>query len=991
MNIFRSKGYEMKNLILFSSIAVTLLTAILLQAEPGTFEPYLPPELDKGIPRSLNLPKNFKPRDLKEQKIYYNGMKAVALKKQGSTYPFLITGRPLQKDSNSPLGGGDVVLSINGKPLGKNCMRQFRQTVNKTRKNPGFVWITRWRPSRNDESGTGNITQVLLDLGGQPLDLRQTGKPGGTHDWALGPIGANGWGFNRNTRNGASEEARQLIITLVEKNTPADGILQVGDVITGVNGKTFDRDARKVLAEAINEAEKEENKGKLSLTVYRPSTKLKTGKGETKEVIITLPVMGTFSPTSPFDCPKTEKIIDNAVSYMKANADKLLKYSDQGWINYINGLGLLATGRDDVMPLVKKLAHDSMLKEGEKLSVEKHIRMMCWWWSYKTLFLCEYYLRTGDKAVLPTIEEHATKIAMGQSGAGTWGHTFAARSNTGYYHGHLGGYGAINQQGLTLMIVLPLAVKCGVKNKEVMDAIERGNKFFSYFIGKGTIPYGDHGPNIWYDDNGKSGSAAIFFDLMGNRKGTKFFSEMILGSAPSGREQGHTGHFWSHLWGGVGALRGGDKCLQEFMKEMNYIFTLERQSDGRFAFQRNIGENGESGKRKDKWDCTGARLLQLCAPRRLLYITGKETPRETHLTSERIQEIFKAGKLDVSKQARAKLTQEEIFDLLKDPLPPTRATAAEALAELNINCVDKLIEMLDSDNKYARYGAAQALCKAGFGSKEAADKLIKIMEEDDDITFKGYAIEALINRDEERGLLTVAKPAIPVLLKMAVKKYPDDPRGVLQQIIARALFYNGTVQPRKGLLTKYGIEEVPRELLFPAIKAILTNQNGKTRSATRWVLQKLKPEELDQLWGDIYKATNHIAPSGIMFAPQIRLIGLKLMSDNKIKEGLDLAAWYVRYQKEHAAKIRIPDALKAIEKYGAHAKRVIPQLKEHAEYYENYKRKNLHKSAELIRETVKRLEALPDEPKSKLESIADQLDNLGIKFPPKPIVIQNLK
>jgi hypothetical protein len=797
-----------------------------------------------------------------------------------------------------------------------------------------------------------------------PPDLTQGGTVDDSHDWRLGPMGANGWGFSRRTNQGASSLARQILITRVDEDGPAFGKLQLDDVVLGVDGKTFTRDARKALADAINEAEKAENRGVLKLRIWR--------NGKEQDVTMTLPVMGSYSKTAPFNCPKTDKIINEAVASME---DVELK---DDWLGHINALGLLATGREDVMPKIEAFAH-SLVVPGETLSIEKHVSMKCWHWSYKTLFLCEYYLLTKDETVLPTINEYATKIAMGQSGAGTWGHTYAAIENTGYLHGHLGGYGAINQQGLTLMIVLPLAAKCGIKNQEVLDAIKRGDAFFSFFIGKGTIPYGDHGAaNTWFDDNGKSGAAAIVFDLMENRKGTQFFSDMTLGSAPSGREMGHTGHFWSHLWGGVGAARGGELGMQTFMREMNPIFTLERQPDGRMVFQGNVGEKGKKGDLRTKWDSTGARLLQLCVPRRNLYITGKATPANSHLTQARINQILKAGRLDVDEEARAKLAIPEILALLEDPLPPVRALAARTLAERNINCVDKLIPMLDSENRYARCGAAEALCKAGFGSKPAADKLISMMAVDKDVTFQTYAIAALINRDKERGLLAVARPAIPVLLKMAVVHSPDDPRKVLQHDIGRALFYNGRAQPRRGLLPEYGLDGVDRSLLVPAIKEILTNENGWARSTlSGWVYPILTAAERELLWGDIYQATRYIAPSGIMFASGNRTHGLKLMAEHHIKEGLELAAWYVRYQKGHGNKRRVPDALTSLLLYGAHAKTVIPELESHAKWYKA-KRNPRHgvrddDPATRIREAIKKIEAMPEPPPFELISIGGTL------------------
>ena len=66
------------------------------------------------------------------------------------------------------------------------------------------------------------------------------------HDWTLGPTGARGWIF---TANGHSRDARQILVTAVAKGSPADGVLNVGDVILGVDGKSFPGDARVQFAE----------------------------------------------------------------------------------------------------------------------------------------------------------------------------------------------------------------------------------------------------------------------------------------------------------------------------------------------------------------------------------------------------------------------------------------------------------------------------------------------------------------------------------------------------------------------------------------------------------------------------------------------------------------------------------------------------------------------------------------------------------------------
>ena len=72
-------------------------------------------------------------------------------------------------------------------------------------------------------------------------DFTQGGKPGQAHDWTLGPTGVRGWIY---TANGHSRDARQILITAVAKDSPADGVLNIGDVILGVGSQNFGEDAR---------------------------------------------------------------------------------------------------------------------------------------------------------------------------------------------------------------------------------------------------------------------------------------------------------------------------------------------------------------------------------------------------------------------------------------------------------------------------------------------------------------------------------------------------------------------------------------------------------------------------------------------------------------------------------------------------------------------------------------------------------------------------
>ena len=54
----------------------------------------------------------------------------------------------------------------------------------------------------------------------------------------LGPTGARGWMWGMRLR---TDFARQILITKVDAGSPADGMLQVDDVILGINGGKFAR------------------------------------------------------------------------------------------------------------------------------------------------------------------------------------------------------------------------------------------------------------------------------------------------------------------------------------------------------------------------------------------------------------------------------------------------------------------------------------------------------------------------------------------------------------------------------------------------------------------------------------------------------------------------------------------------------------------------------------------------------------------------------
>ena len=69
--------------------------------------------------------------------------------------------------------------------------------------------------------------------------------------------------------------------------------------------------ARKAIADAIYQAESKQSKGVLRLLRWHPANPDKAGvttrsKGSSKWVELQLKVMGSYSDTAPYNCPKTE-------------------------------------------------------------------------------------------------------------------------------------------------------------------------------------------------------------------------------------------------------------------------------------------------------------------------------------------------------------------------------------------------------------------------------------------------------------------------------------------------------------------------------------------------------------------------------------------------------------------------------------------------------------------------------------------------------------
>ncbi|MFZ4082325.1 MAG: DUF6288 domain-containing protein [Pirellula sp.] len=751
------------------------------------------------------------------------------------------------------------------------------------------------------------------------------------HDWNLGATGLRGWIYCDKM---VTSDARQIAITRVAKGSPAYGILEVGDVILGVGGKPFSYDPRTEMGKALTAAESEAGNCELTLSRWRA--------GSSEEVVVKIPVLGTYSATAPYECPKSKRILEQGCRELaKRMEDPSYTRRLDPIPRSLNALALLASGQESYLPLIKK--------ETQWAASFKDEGMATWYYGYVMMLLAEYKIATGDDSVMPGLKRLALEAANGQSAVGSWGHRFARPD------GRLYGYGMMNSPGLPLTISMVMAREAGVEDPALDRAIELSVRLMRFYIHKGAIPYGDHHPWIeTHEDNGKCGMASVLFNLIGESKGAEFFSRMSVAAHGPERDTGHTGNFFNILWSLPGISQSGPNATGAWMKEFGgWYFDLARRSDGSFLHQ------GPPENDRDSyagWDCTGSYLLAYAMPLKKLYLTGKKSDAVPKLDVASAESLIDDGRGWNNKDRNGfydALSNEQLLARLGSWSPVVRERAAMALGRRKSVPVEPMIQMLDSPSLEARYGACQGLIQLRRRGMPAVAALQKTLAHDD-LWLRIKAAEALA---------AIGKPAmqtVPQLLELLAQvDIENDPRGMQQRYLSFALF------ERDGMLGR-SLEGVDREALNNAVRAGLKNQDGRARGSIGSVYRQLSLAEIQPLLPAIHEAIIQPAPSGEMFADGIRVEGLRLLAEHHIEEGMSALVLYTRDQNPWESQIRTPELMKILLSYGAHAKGVIPELSKIADYFEkeeeDFPRDLGLMKAKSVRETINAIQAATDTP-----------------------------
>ena len=766
-------------------------------------------------------------------------------------------------------------------------------------------------------AGAAAATMVVVVPAAEPAavppDLTQGADVDRSQTYNLGATGLRGWIHSRaaNVFDGVqgrtTTASRQILVTHVGRGSPADGVMEPGDVILGVDGGWFTDDARRSLAIAIQTAETEARGGDLRLTRWRAGT--------VEEVRLRLRVLGTYAATAPYDCSKSRRILDEACAVLAREP------LTEDLFGAVNGLALLASGRPEFLPRVEEFAR--RLAAGAPTVVRDDMRT--WECGYRTIFLCEYHLLTGDREVLPAITALTLALARGQGMYGTFGHGFSEPAADGGLHGPIPPYGPVNAAGLIGNLAIVMGRKCGVADPEVAAAIDRGSRFFGYYVDKGAIPYGEHMPWPHHDNNGKNAMAAAFFALQGDRpRETRFFTKMVTASFRN-REYGHTGQGFSYLWGGPGAGMGGPAAAAAFVGEASWHLDLVRRCDGSFTYDGSeqygpgstdddtyFGRSGYYGLSP-----TASYVLTYALPLRAICLTGRDADESHWLDEDDVAEAVASGRFDLD---RTTMATDDLVTALGDWSPVARGWAAEELARRPEakGLVPQLIAMAEGPDPDVRQGACETL--GWLRSPEALPVLVRLLVHEDR-WLRTKAAQAL----ETMG--DVARPVVPDMLAAVARTAEplepiawDDPIQLTHGELAATLF--------KGLL-RSSIDDVERRLLHPAIRAVSRNADGMARATLTHLLEhQLTVEDVRALGPDILAAATTPCPADTMFRNEIRMAAFKVLAKYRFREGIEAGVLIARTQGGHGSETRTGEIMKQLAGYAAAARNAVPRLEE---------------------------------------------------------------
>lgn len=440
-----------------------------------------------------------------------------------------------------------------------------------------------------------------------------------------------------------ADQPKALLIKYVFPKSPAEGHVKIGDFIVGAGGQLFKTEHRngygeKVfgadgpiseLAQVLEACQGGDANGKLALTLQRG--------GETTEVVLDVgQKYGTYAATFPATCAKSDMVLAELLEYLIQHQAKDGSFGNPVH-NTFAPLALLASGDAKYLPAVEQNVrwHCRETRPNDR----RYGDLMNWTYMSAAIVLCEYHLATGEKWVLPELQEVHDHLAKAQylhmsqinpkakqshpdsfpkgpkDSHGGWGH------NPGFE-----GYGPIAMLTGQGALAYSLMHRCGIK-------IDRTNHDAAYqFLKKGTgrngyVWYGDQigGPPDGWADMGRTGATGIANFLSPYAEPVyrerAISHAKVIGQHPQSFPDTHGSPAMGMAYTALAANIEPDS-FRKLMDANRWWFTMAQCTDGSFYYQPNRDNAGYGSDARMTASSVVAFIFSI--PRHSLVIAGKD-------------------------------------------------------------------------------------------------------------------------------------------------------------------------------------------------------------------------------------------------------------------------------------------------------------------------------------------------------------------------------
>ena len=403
-------------------------------------------------------------------------------------------------------------------------------------------------------------------------------------------------------------KVNRLKVEKVFEGSPAEGLLQTGDIIVKAEGLELEEKLDVLgsrmyiqgpaghLAEIIDKVEGQD--GKLNLQLAD------------RNVVVPLPVKGTYNSTYPYNCDKSFEIFTKGCDWLVENQQSHGAWTGNGfkssggslWSNSVAGLALLShPDKNRYKDAIRKAIDSIIANESKATSSQPYCR------SYTALFLSEYYIQYKDSRVVPILNRMNDKFWKGQNPYGGWSHG----DNAGLYGGGGLGFGTAN-----VVLALGAMKKTGVvkfdefRYRHMIDhlqAITRKGQtqYVGNFITPNTAPsekYTDSGNNrVTKISYGGEGSIRTAATLLGLTNMDDFNRELPAMTAYLAEPGSWVRYLYPHatksaayLWCLTGLAPYDPQGFRSSMDYFKRYLIMGRRFDGRYALG-STDENVETG------------------------------------------------------------------------------------------------------------------------------------------------------------------------------------------------------------------------------------------------------------------------------------------------------------------------------------------------------------------------------------------------------------